>query len=434
VERIPDVVVVGAGPAGVLAAERLRARGRSVVLLEAGPRLRRGAAATPEDDPRWRFESPGARLTWPRMHAVGGRTLLWGGWSSRFPDPVFRNGRWPYRARALAPHYAALERWLGVVEGRLDARYLRASERLGLPFEPRRAARAGRAIWTACHARAARRARVQTIALGLDIEGHRARAIAVVDADGRRRSIAARAFVLAASPIETCRILLESGVRHPLLGRRLADHALLAYVLVEDRPAPATRGRGPFPGAALVTRALERRGFAIEVVGPWPLSSLEPELLAALGLRPRRGASATHIVGLGELRPHRDRYVELAPRSRDALGRRVPRIHVAFSQADRNLVEAMRRTCIDVAEAIASGGAELIGHGDSLSTPVLFHPSGTCAMGSGEHFPCDPHGRLRGLANVWIADASVFPSAGDRHPTLTLLAHTLRTVHSVLRG
>lgn len=433
-ERAADVLVVGAGPAGLLAAERLRARGLSVLVVEAGPRLRRGAEPTPDDDARWRYQSVGGRLAWPRMHAVGGRTLLWGGWSSRFPDAVFRAGGWPYRASALAAPYAAAERWMGVVEGKLDARYRRASMQLGLPFLPRRAARLGRTVWTACHSLAARSVRTGVVALGLEVERGRCRALAVRDARGRERSIPARSFVLAASAIESCRILLASGVRHPLLGRRLADHALAAFLLLEDRPAPDTAGRGPFPGAALVPWRLERAGFAVEVIGPWPLSSIDPELLSALKIAPRRGASATHLVALGELLPHRDRYVELAPRARDALGRPVPRIHLAWSDADRRLVRAMRRTCIAVAEAIAVPGSELVSQGDSLASPILFHPSGTCAMGRSEEFPCDPFGRLRSLSNVWLADASVFPSAGDRHPTLTLLAHALRMAGSVARA
>lgn len=91
----------------------------------------------------------------------------------------------------------------------------------------------------------------------------------------------------------------------------------------------------------------------------------------------------------------------------------------------------MSKTCVAVAEAITSPGAELIRYRDPFSSPLLFHPSGTCAMGRGDELPCDPYGRLRSLENVWIADASVFPSAGDRHPTLTVLAHTLRMARSV---
>jgi choline dehydrogenase-like flavoprotein len=32
---------------------------------------------------------------------------------------------------------------------------------------------------------------------------------------------------------------------------------------------------------------------------------------------------------------------------------------------------------------------------------------------------------------VWVADASVFPSGGDCHPTLTVVAHALRVAESV---
>jgi choline dehydrogenase-like flavoprotein len=54
-------------------------------------------------------------------------------------------------------------------------------------------------------------------------------------------------------------------------------------------------------------------------------------------------------------------------------------------------------------------------------------------MGRSNDAPCDPRGRLRAIDNVWIADASVFPSAGDRHPTLTILAHALRVARDVRR-
>lgn len=93
----------------------------------------------------------------------------------------------------------------------------------------------------------------------------------------------------------------------------------------------------------------------------------------------------------------------------------------------------MADACVAVAEAIAAPEAELICYHEPFSAPTVFHPAGTCAMGKSDAFPCDSNGRLRALPNVFIADASVLPSAGDCHPTLTTLAHTFRLTQEVAR-
>ena len=54
-------------------------------------------------------------------------------------------------------------------------------------------------------------------------------------------------------------------------------------------------------------------------------------------------------------------------------------------------------------------------------------------MGTDPHTPLDAWGHVRTLANVWVADASALPTAGDRHPTLTVVAHALRAADDVLR-
>ena len=123
-----DVVIVGAGACGSLAACELTARGASVVVLEAGPRL------DPVTDLR-NSEANGARIIWrePRVHTgqhpivpkagvgVGGGTLSWLGVSPRFHRADFRTAStegvgddWPIAYDDLRPHYEAVERGLGI--------------------------------------------------------------------------------------------------------------------------------------------------------------------------------------------------------------------------------------------------------------------------------------------------------------------------------
>lgn len=437
-----DVAVVGAGPAGILATERLRSAGLRVLLVEAGKRERRRGVETTHHDPRWRFRSIGARAQWKRAHGVGGGTLLWGGWINRFADPVFRDGNWPYDAATLAPAYTEAERWLGVIEGKLDPRYMRAATTLGWPFQPRRGAQVGRRTWTARCRPAARTARTETVAISLAYQGRKAHTLYSIDATGNEHEIEAKAFVLAASPLETCRLLLASGIKHPALGRGLVDHISVGFLLVEPLSKTPPGERGPFPGAAFIPRFVNlgegpsrayRGGFSIEVNGPWPLRDVGEEMLTALGLSLQRGVRHTFITAIGELSPHPERYMHLAAQARDAFGRLLPCIHFAWSDHERRMVAEMQQACRAVAEAIASPGAELIFYSDPFYSPFVFHPAGVCALGKTEAALCNPGGRLWTFENVFIADASVLPSAGDCHPTLTVLAHTIRMTDELLK-
>ena len=179
-----------------------------------------------------------------------------------------------------------------------------------------------------------------------------------------------------------------------------------SYVLIEPRPAPSPAGRGPFPGSALVESfvnvggASARNypgGFSIELSGPFPLDALGVERMVPSDDVER--SSATLIHAIGESFPSPARYVDLDDTKRDVLGRRVPRIHVAWSAADRRMARDMEKACANLAEALAVPGSRLI----PLTSPLnggAGHEAGTCVMGRRDDTPCDPWGKLRALDNV----------------------------------
>ncbi|OGQ79855.1 MAG: hypothetical protein A2289_21445 [Deltaproteobacteria bacterium RIFOXYA12_FULL_58_15] len=439
-----DVIIIGAGPSGCLVSEILNAAGLDVLLVDAGPRLGIDETAGEPDRRQWPFAVEGSELgnsfDWYRVRAVGGRTHLWGGWCHRIPATALARADWPASARKLGPAYAQIEKKLDVREGLLDERYAKLARDAGLSIVPKRAAMDSPCrAWTPLRWRAARRARSYCVALRF--EHARSQALSLCCFDLKREqtmTLQARTFVLAASPIESARVLLASELRGTTarnIGRNFTDHMVASYVLVETLPPPSMGSRGPLSGAALVENFVNlnsksRRpypgGFSIELNGPCSLDAFDLERMAPAS--ERAGMRATQIHAIGECYPYQDRYVELDPGRCDAAGQAIPRLHVAWSPEEKILAEDMKQACRNLADALAPKDSKLIKFHDPL-TPGNGHEAGTIRMGNPSE-PCTPHGQLRALRNVWIADASTWPSSGDRHPTLTVLALALRAARA----
>jgi choline dehydrogenase-like flavoprotein len=62
------------------------------------------------------------------------------------------------------------------------------------------------------------------------------------------------------------------------------------------------------------------------------------------------------------------------------------------------------------------------------------HPAGTCRFGdSPQSSVLDPSGKVRGMGNLYVADASFMPSISASHPALTVAAHALRVADIIIR-
>ena len=123
----------------------------------------------------------------------------------------------------------------------------------------------------------------------------------------------------------------------------------------------------------------------------------------------------------GEDLPLAENRIDLAPDGR---------IRMTYRETNR----AAQEKLMDVLEA----ALRQIGFDRFLRVPmplgVVNHQCGTCRMGSdAAESVVDPNGKAHDLANLFLADASVFPSSGASNPTLTIAANAFRVADHLER-
>lgn len=146
-----EVLIVGSGAGGAMAAYELTRNGHKVLLLEAGrdydpkketPMFKRNAeapllgASTPDKDfgfydatidggwqvPNEPYTSaPGSEFMWWRARMLGGRTNHWGRYALRFSEHDFKGksrdglgADWPFEYKDIAPWYDKTEALVGI--------------------------------------------------------------------------------------------------------------------------------------------------------------------------------------------------------------------------------------------------------------------------------------------------------------------------------
>jgi choline dehydrogenase-like flavoprotein len=166
-----DVIIVGSGAGGGMAAYVLTEAGAKVVLLEAGPLWE---AAKDGDMLKWTYESPrrgyrgrekpfgefdgciggweidgepytvaeGQRWEWFRARMLGGRTNHWGRVSLRWGPDDFRRKSldglgddWPITYEDIKPYYDRCDRFIGIFGANIAAEYGLHNEPDGI-FQP----------------------------------------------------------------------------------------------------------------------------------------------------------------------------------------------------------------------------------------------------------------------------------------------------------
>jgi gluconate 2-dehydrogenase alpha chain len=308
----------------------------------------------------------------------------------------------------------------------------------------------------------------ETFAATVDLDGTRATGVTIVDRDGHTRQLPADLVVVAGSAIETNRLAKLSGFPdpHDLIGRGLMFHWFTdGFGFFLTQRTHGHRGRSTthgleefadpdFPGARAAAAAAGLpylRGGILEMGGtPLPIDEAQLYRTFLPALSPTRPFGSTFkqlmraslfrdrlagIQMIGEDLPQRTNRVDLDPTVKDVRGVPVPRITYAPHQHEivaqlfyiPFLTLLMKTAGADVAGAIPATGTDSLPSLLGSNVPNDKHIMGGMRMGDDPRTSVtDADGMVRGLDNVAISDASVFPTSGAHNPTLTLMAVALR--------
>jgi choline dehydrogenase len=501
-----DFIVVGAGSAGCVLANRLSANGRyRVALLEAGPRdksfwihLPIGYGKTMWDAKlNWRFYTEpepnmdGRRIYWPRGRVLGGSSAINGlivvrgqprdydrwrelgnpgwGWNDVLPYFIKLEGNsgfsgdqlhgtsGPLRVTSITRQHELIEAFIAAAgacgvprtadfngESQEGAGYYQLTTHNGWRVSAADAylheakRRDNLSIFTGAHvARVTiknRRATGVTCRIGTQLHELRSR----------------RGVVLAAGTVQSPQLLMLSGIGpadhlrahgipvvidRPAVGRNLQDHLQVRLIYRCAKPITTNDALRSISG---------RVGMAIEWLlrrsGPLAIGINQGGLFARVLPESHTPDIQFHVATLSadmaggkvhdfsgftlsvcQLRPESTGSITLA--SADPFA--APKIHANYlaTEADRRCTVAAvafaRRLAATaplsdyVAEEILPG-AKCASDADLLTFArqhgaTIFHPAGTCRMGSDEAAVVDPRLRLRDVDALWVADSSIMP-------------------------
>jgi choline dehydrogenase-like flavoprotein len=277
--------------------------------------------------------------------------------------------------------------------------------------------------------------RAECFVIGFE-RNNRGRIVAVVYVnDGREHRQRCRNVFLCAGAIETPRLLLFNDLANSSgqVGRNFMVH--MGVQVWGTFPYDVRPYKG-IPGA-LISEDTHRPagvdfagGYLLQSIGIMPVT-FASQVARARGtwgapLREeiRRYNNAAGINLLGECLPYDHNFVELSDEKDD---RGLPKPRVFFSNG-RNETDMCEHGELLMREIWSAAGAR-----DIWSYNRTAHILGTCRMGrDAESAVVDADGKSFDVPNLYISDASTFPSSLSANPALTIMALSLRTADRFL--
>lgn len=280
-----------------------------------------------------------------------------------------------------------------------------------------------------------------------DEDNDRARGVRVIDAvTNEAMEFEARVLFLCGSTLESTRLLLNSrSTRFPTglgnssgeLGRNLMDHTMRAGARgtipgMTDRTTFGNRPNGVYmPRFRNVTsqHADFLRGYGLQGSAGrsgWGRGASMPGFGADFKHALRQpGPWTMNLGGFGECLPQPSNYVEVDPERTDRWGVPTLRIHCAWGDNERAMMEDMADSAAETLEA--AGVRDIERYIENSPPGLSIHEMGTARMGR------DPatsvlngHNQMHDVPNVFVTDGASMASTACQNPSLTFMALTAR--------
>lgn len=483
-----DVCVIGSGAGGAVIAKELAEGGRRVVVLEKGRRFSRTDFTQLEEEmtPKL-YEDAGARATSDQsiliLHAqgVGGTTLVNNNICLRAPEFVLddwsRQGLERLSPQILSDYYDRIERETSVSRisdqevSRNDQIFHRGAERIGLQpkrFSHNRLHCIGCGFCMAGCAydrkqnmaltylpkaeQAGAQVLAETQAERIERRGSRVLSISALQRDpetldGKRRlRVIAKTFIIAGGSISTPVLLLKNGFGwlNRNIGQHLTLHPILPNIGLMPERVDFHEG---IPQCEYVDQlsSADGAGFLLEGIGAHPV--LTSMVIPSFG--------ESHHQVMDQWKHFSVHYVMVKDRSQGRVrvtwGGAIAIDYTLHERDQRSLREGMKlsarlyfaagakHVCLNHVDLPMLHSPDEIPQIDQLQIEAnrmaLFaaHQMGSCRMGvDPRNSVTDAYGKVHGMENLYIADASLFPTSLGHNPQLTVMALATRNAESLL--
>jgi len=287
-----------------------------------------------------------------------------------------------------------------------------------------------------------------------DSSKRRATGVRVVDGNTRQMfDVNAKVVFLCASALESTRILLNSataefptglGNSSGELGHNLMDHIMGGGASATLPWAKDRREVGNRPDAIYVPRfrnvktkhpdflrgygfegRAERAGWSRGAEMPGFGAGFKKSLIGDLG------PWVIEFYGFGEMLPRHENYCEIDPHLVDAWGIPALRVHCAYSENEKKMLDDMVVSATEMCEAM--GATDIKPIKDDNPPGLVIHETGTARMGRDPKTSVlNPHNQMWDAKNVFVTDGACMTSTANQNPSITYMALTARAVdHAV---